>query len=118
MSLKKSHPITIDGKQYMLKYNINSIIDLESKISTKNMTKLIQSYPFSHTDAVACLYVGLQEDIPSITPKKALRLVEKWLEANTMTELCDVLLMALAKAGAIGKMSLYDETEADEAGKK
>lgn len=116
MNLDKSVTLTIDGKQYILKYNIQSLMTLENIISTRNILKMVNSYPFSHTDTVACLFIGLQEKQPEVTQKKAIRLLEKWLENNSMTELGNLIMVALAKAGAIGytKKNNEEDTELEE----
>lgn len=116
MNLDKSVTLTIDGKQYILKYNIQSLMTLENIISTRNILKMVNSYPFSHTDTAACLFIGLQEKQPDITQKKAIRLLEKWLENNSMTELGNLIMVALAKAGAIGytKKNNEEDTELEE----
>lgn len=116
MNLDKSVTLTIDGKQYILKYNIRSLMTLENIISTRNILKMVNSYPFSHTDTAACLFIGLQEKQPEITQKKAIRLLEKWLENNSMTELGNLIMVALAKAGAIGytKKNNEEDTELEE----
>lgn len=111
MNLDKSVTLTIDGKQYVLKYNIQSLMTLENIISTRNILKMVNSYPFSHTDTVACLFIGLQEKQPEITQKKAIRLLEKWLENNSMTELGNLIMVALAKAGAIGYIKKNNEED-------
>lgn len=113
MNLDKSVTLTIDGKQYILKYNIRSLMTLENIISTRNILKMVNSYPFSHTDTVACLFIGLQEKQPEITQKKAIRLLEKWLENNSMTELGNLIMVALAKAGAIGYTKKNNEEDAE-----
>lgn len=116
MNLDKSVTLTIGGKQYILKYNIQSLMTLENIISTRNILKMVNSYPFSHTDTVVCLFIGLQENHPGITQKKAIRLLEKWLENNSMTELGNLIMVALAKAGAIGytKKNNEEDTELEE----
>lgn len=116
MTLDKSVTLTIGGKQYILKYNIQSLMTLENIISTRNILKMVNSYPFSHTDTAACLFIGLQEKQPEITQKKAIRLLEKWLENNSMTELGNLIMVALAKAGAIGytKKNNEEDTELEE----
>lgn len=116
MNLDKSVTLTIGGKQYILKYNIQSLMTLENIISTRNILKMVNSYPFSHTDTAACLFIGLQEKQPDITQKKAIRLLEKWLENNSMTELGNLIMVALAKAGAIGytKKNNEEDTELEE----
>lgn len=116
MNLDKSVTLTIGGKQYSLKYNIQSLMTLENIISTRNILKMVNSYPFSHTDTVACLFIGLQENHPGITQKKAIRLFEKWLENNSVTELGNLIMVALAKAGAIGytKKNNEEDTELEE----
>lgn len=116
MNLDKSVTLTIDGKQYILKYNIQSLMTLENIISTRNILKMVNSYPFSHTDTAACLFIGLQEKHPEITQKKTIRLLEKWLENNSMTELGNLIMVALAKAGAIGytKKNNEEDTELEE----
>lgn len=116
MNLDKSVTLTIGGKQYILKYNIQSLMTLENIISTRNILKMVNSYPFSHTDTVACLFIGLQEKHPEITQKKTIRLLEKWLENNSMTELGNLIMVALAKAGAIGytKKNNEEDTELEE----
>lgn len=113
MNLDKSVTLTIGGKQYILKYNIQSLMTLENIISTRNILKMVNSYPFSHTDTVACLFIGLQEKQPEITQKKAIRLLEKWLENNSMTELGNLIMVALAKAGAIGYTKKNNEEDAE-----
>lgn len=113
MNLDKSVTLTIGGKQYILKYNIQSLMTLENIISTRNILKMVNSYPFSHTDTVACLFIGLQENHPGITQKKAIRLLEKWLENNSMTELGNLIMVALAKAGAIGYTKKNNEEDAE-----
>lgn len=113
MNLDKSVTLTIDGKQYILKYNIQSLMTLENIISTRNILKMVNSYPFSHTDTVACLFIGLQENHPGITQKKAIRLFEKWLENNSVTELGNLIMVALAKAGAIGYTQKNNEDDAE-----
>lgn len=113
MNLDKSVTLSIDGKQYILKYNIQSLMTLENIISTRNILKMVNSYPFSHTDTVACLFIGLQEKQPEITQKKAIRLLEKWLENNSMTELGNLIMVALAKAGAIGYTKKNNEEDAE-----
>lgn len=116
MNLDKSVTLTIDGKQYILKYNIQSLMTLENIISTRNILKMVNSYPFSHTDTAACLFIGLREKQPEITQKKTIRLLEKWLENNSMTELGNLIMVALAKAGAIGyiKKNNEEDTELEE----
>lgn len=111
MNLDKSVTLTIGGKQYILKYNIQSLMTLENIISTRNILKMVNSYPFSHTDTVACLFIGLQEKQPEITQKKAIRLLEKWLENNSMNDLGSLLMIALAKAGAIGYIKKNNEED-------
>lgn len=111
MNLDKSVTLTIDGKQYILKYNIQSLMTLENIISTRNILKMVNSYPFSHTDTVACLFIGLQEKQPEVTQKKAIRLLEKWLENNSMTELGNLIMVALAKSGAIGYIKKNNEED-------
>lgn len=111
MNLDKSVTLTIGGKQYILKYTIQSLMTLENIISTRNILKMVNSYPFSHTDTVACLFIGLQENHPGITQKKAIRLLEKWLENNSMTELGNLIMVALAKAGAIGYIKKNNEED-------
>lgn len=111
MNLDKSVKLTIGGKQYILKYNIRSLMTLENIISTRNILKMVNSYPFSHTDTAACLFIGLQEKQPEITQKKAIRLLEKWLENNSMTELGNLIMVALAKAGAIGYTKKNNEED-------
>lgn len=122
MNLDKSVTLTIGGKQYILKYNIQSLMTLENIISTRNILKMVNSYPFSHTDTAACLFIGLQEKQPEITQKKAIRLLEKWLENNSMTELGNLIMVALAKAGAIGYTKKnneeYAELKEEKEGKK
>ena len=86
---------------------------LENIISTRNILKMVNSYPFSHTDTVACLFIGLQENHPGITQKKAIRLFEKWLENNSVTELGNLIMVALAKAGAIGYTQKNNEDDAE-----
>ncbi len=113
MNLDKSVTLTIDGKQYILKYNIQSLMTLENIISTRNILKMVNSYPFSHTDTAACLFIGLQEKQPEITQKKAIRLFEKWLENNSVTELGNIIMVALAKAGAIGYTQKNNEEDAE-----
>lgn len=113
MNLDKSVTLTIDGKQYILKYTIQSLMTLENIISTRNILKMVNSYPFSHTDTVACLFIGLQENHPGITQKKAIRLFEKWLENNSVTELGNLIMVALAKAGAIGYTQKNNEDDAE-----
>lgn len=113
MNLDKSVTLTIDGKQYILKYNIQSLMTLENIIFTRNILKMVNSYPFSHTDTVACLFIGLQENHPGITQKKAIRLFEKWLENNSVTELGNLIMVALAKAGAIGYTQKNNEDDAE-----
>lgn len=113
MNLDKSVTLTIDGKQYILKYNIRSLMTLENIISTRNILKMVNSYPFSHTDTAACLFIGLQEKQPDITQKKAIRLLEKWLENNSMTELGNLIMVALAKAGAIGYTKKNNEEDTE-----
>lgn len=113
MNLDKSVTLTIGGKQYILKYNIQSLMTLENIISTRNILKMVNSYPFSHTDTVACLFIGLQEKQPGITQKKAIRLFEKWLENNSVTELGNLIMVALAKAGAIGYTQKNNEDDAE-----
>lgn len=113
MSLDKTVTLTIDGKQYILKYNIQSLMTLENIISTRNILKMVNSYPLSHTDTVACLFIGLQENHPGITQKKAIRLFEKWLENNSVTELGNLIMVALAKAGAIGYTQKNNEDDAE-----
>lgn len=113
MNLDKSVTLTIDGKQYILKYTIQSLMTLENIISTRNILKMVNSYPFSHTDTVACLFIGLQENHPGITQKKTIRLLEKWLENNSMTELGNLIMVALAKAGAIGYTQKNNEEDAE-----
>lgn len=111
MNLDKSVTLTIGGKQYILKYNIQSLMTLENIISTRNILKMVNSYPFSHTDTAACLFIGLQENHPGITQKKAIRLFEKWLENNSVTELGNLIMVALAKAGAIGYTQKNNEED-------
>lgn len=122
MNLDKSVTLTIGGKQYILKYNIQSLMTLENIISTRNILKMVNSYPFSHTDTAACLFIGLQEKQPEITQKKAIRLLEKWLENNSMMELGNLIMVALAKAGAIGYTKKnneeYAELKEEKEGKK
>lgn len=113
MNLDKSVTLTIDGKQYILKYNIRSLMTLENIISTRNILKMVNSYPFSHTDTAVCLFIGLQEKQPEITQKKAIRLLEKWLDNNSMTELGNLIMIALAKAGAIGYTKKNNEEDTE-----
>lgn len=70
MNLDKSVTLTIGGKQYILKYNIQSLMTLENIISTRNILKMVNSYPFSHTDTVACLFIGLRKTILELLRKK------------------------------------------------
>nr|DAV91513.1 MAG TPA: tail assembly chaperone protein [Caudoviricetes sp.] len=112
MKLDKTVTITIDGEQYKLKYDIKSLIALENLISTKNITLMAQSFPLSYGDVVSCLYVGLLEEYPSMTRKKAMNLFEKWLENDDVVNLNNLIMVALAKAGAIGYTKNYNKEDA------
>lgn len=111
MKLDKTVTITIDGEQYKLKYDIKSLIALENLISTKNITLMAQSFPLSYGDVVSCLYVGLLTEHPSMTRKKAMQLLEKWLEHDSILGLNNLIMMALAKGGAIGYTENYNKED-------
>ena len=102
MKFDKIVNLTIDGENYKLLYNIKAVMGLENVISTKNVIKMVQDFTFSYTDTVACLFVGLQENHPGITQKKVMKLLEKWLEKDSLVNLDNLIMLALAKGGAIG----------------
>lgn len=112
MSLDKSVNLTVDGELYKLKYDIKSLITLESLISTKNITLMVQTCPLSYADTVSCLYVGLLAEHPSMTRKKAMQLLEKWLEHDGILGLNNLIMMALAKGGALGYTENYNKEDA------
>lgn len=111
MKFDKTVNLTIDGEQYKLKYDIKSLIALESIASTKNITLMVQCIPMSYADIVSCLYIGLLEDRPSMTRKKAMKLFEKWLENDNVIGLNNLIMIALAKAGAIGYTKKHNEDD-------
>lgn len=118
MKLDKTVNLTIDGKQYKLLYNIKALMSLENVISTKNVSKMVQNFPFSHTDIVVCLFVGLQEHHPEITQKKVMKLLEKWLEKDSLVNLNNLIMLALAKGGAIGFTDTHCSEPVKEADKE
>ena len=106
--------IRINDKDYSLKYDIKALLVLEKLISSHNLTTMISVFPLSHTDTINCLYVGLLAEHPSMTAQRAMRLLEAWLKENTLVELQNHILIALDRAGAIGKTNSEEKSEETE----
>lgn len=115
MKANTSVVLTVNDKQYILKYDIKALLKLEQLISTKNIAKLVLNAPFSHGDTLMCLYIGLQAEQPSVTEKKAMQILENYLKGNPLYMLQDIVLLALTKAGAVGntKSDADRETESE-----
>lgn len=113
MKTNTSVILTVNDKQYTLKFDIKALLTLEQLISTKNIAKMIINSPFSHRDTLMCLYTGLKTEQPSITEKKAMQLFENWLKDNPLYKLQDIILLALTKAGAVGNTDNVNNDEAE-----
>lgn len=57
MKVNTSVILTVNDKQYTLKFDIKALLTLEQLISTKNITKMMGNPPLSHADTVACMLV-------------------------------------------------------------
>ena len=113
MKTNTSVILTVNDKQYTLKFDIKALLTLEQLISTHNITKMMVNPPLSHADTVNCLYVGLMAEHPSMTPKKAMQITENWLKNNTMINLQKIIMNALTKASAVGNAENADDNEAE-----
>lgn len=113
MKANTSVVLTVNDKQYILKYDIKALLKLEQLISTKNIAKLVLNAPFSHGDTLMCLYIGLQAEQPSVTEKKAMQILENYLKDNPLYMLQDIVLLALTKAGAVGNTKSDADTETE-----
>lgn len=113
MKTNTSVILTVNDKQYTLKFDIKALLTLEQLISTKNIAKMIINSPFSHRDTLMCLYTGLKTEQPSITEKKAMQIFENWLKDNPLYKLQDIILLALTKAGAVGNTDNVNNDEAE-----
>ena len=60
MKTNTSVILTVNDKQYTLKFDIKALLTLEQLISMHNITKMMVNPPLSHADTVNCLYVGLK----------------------------------------------------------
>ena len=114
MKVNTSVILTVNDKQYTLKFDIKALLTLEQLISTKNITKMMGNPPLSHADTVNCLYVGLMAEQPSVTPKKAMQITENWLKNNTMINLQKIIMNAMVKAGAVGNTGNVEDNEAED----
>lgn len=113
MKANTSVVLTVNDKQYILKYDIKALLKLEQLVSTKNIAKLVLNAPFSHGDTLMCLYIGLQAEQPSVTEKKAMQILENYLKDNPLYMLQDTVLLALTKAGAVGNTKGDADTETE-----
>ena len=113
MKFDNSTTLKLGNHTYSLKYDINALIKLEALISTKNIARMIANYPLSHSDTIICLMAGLDKDYPSMNMNKAKNLFSQMLKEYSISDVQNVILEALLKSGAMGKV---EEQEAAEQG--
>ena len=120
MALNRSVLIDIGGKERELKYTIQALEQLEALIPERNVYKAFLNPPFSMTNLVRFLFVGLRSTDKKVTMDKVYKWVDEWLEEKPAEALQEIVGEALIKSGVMGnakKLNADEDTDGDEAGK-
>lgn len=94
-----------DGTEFVFKYTIGNLIQLESKISTKNLYKLVSDLiitnsPMNLNDLVQ--FIRYSQPKP-LTMEEASDYLPKLIESSEIVKLQVLILNALNASGAFGK---------------
>lgn len=120
MALNRSVMIEIGGKERELKFTIQALEQLEALLPERNIYKVFLDPPFSMTNLVRFIFVGLRSTDNKVTMDKVYKWVEEWLEEKPAETLQEIVGDALIKSGVMGnakKFNADDNAENDEAGK-
>ena len=120
MALNRSVMIEIGGKERELKFTIQALEQLEALLPERNIYKVFLDPPFSITNLVRFIFVGLRSTDNKVTMDKVYKWVEEWLEEKPAEELQEIIGEALLKSGVLGntkKNNADDNAEDGETGK-
>ena len=120
MALNRSVMINIGGKERELKFTIQALEQVEKMIPEGNVYKVFMNPPYSLTNTVRFLFVGLYSMDKKVTVEKVQAWVCEYLEEKPAEELQEIIGDALLKSGVLGntkKNNADDNVEDDEAGK-
>ena len=120
MALNRSVMIDIGGKERELKFTIQALEQLEGLLPERNIYKVFLDPPFSMTNLVRFIFVGLRSTDKKVTMDKTREWMEEWLEEKPVEALQEIVGEALMKSGVMGNAKNFnadDSAEGDETGK-
>lgn len=110
--------VEIDGDEYRIRYGVNVLIDMETRVGEEVWQKMATGM-VGFTTMRALLWAGLRSDHPEMTMDRAGRLLETLIASRedmqtAREELFDVIGEALERAG-LGKKAQIAKAETGEA---
>lgn len=102
--IKRSVKIVLGGEEREIKYTINAIEEIESKLSKHNIFEFINQQPWSFTDLTYVLYCGLKSKDNSLRLEQVVSWIEEYAQEqeNGYSNLPHYILAALGISGLIG----------------
>lgn len=108
--IDKTVSIFIGGKERKMRFNINAILELESKIPEKNITTLIGAGTFSMDTLITATWIGLKYQDKLLDIKKVKKWVADYLVENSYAKLYALVLGAIGISGLCGgNISLFQD---------
>lgn len=102
--IKRSVKIVLGGEEREIKYTINAIEEIESKLSKHNIFEFINQQPWSFTDMTYVLYCGLKSKDNSLRLEQVVSWIEEYAQEqeNGYSNLPHYIFAALGISGLIG----------------
>lgn len=103
--------IFIGGKERKMRFNINAIVELESKIPEKNIIALMSKNSFPIETLIIATWIGLKYQDKLLDIKKVKKWVADYLVENSYAKLYALVFGAIGISGLCGNgnISLFQD---------
>ncbi len=101
--------IFIGGKERKMRFNINSVLELEAKIPERNVMLLMSRGIFSLDTLITALWIGLKYQDKFLDRKKVQAWTEQYLQEHDFQKLFALVYGAIGISGIIGDTSLFED---------
>jgi hypothetical protein len=114
MTLKRYVEVELDGKQKLVKFDLNSVCEIEEYFG-KGIMAMFREDQVGFNTIRILYYFGLKWKYRNVTPQ----IVGQWLQERmedgaNFEDLMKPVMTALEKSGVMGKVADEDEDEIDE----
>lgn len=101
-----------EEKEYKIQYTIRALIMLEKELDSKSILESLANMPFSFNDTFVYIKYGLMGGSgKTYKNQEAEDIMMEMMDVLNFAELQGIIISALAKSGAIGKMAAVKPTK-------